>query len=368
MKKAPCIHCGILAYPITRGYCQECLESDAPALSAGARAALEVSAAAACRTAGLRAIPRLCDDDRCGCAAEKVRSKRTILGRQRYGGGRRRQGAEFTPTDVVMLERYFEMDLSARWERSNFGAMCERIAEGIGVFPEERKRFRRILECNASDLLDPHVATLDAKTERLEVMVCERTYDTRINGRRVEVVVLQRGQAPFARESEIIFPGPDASGEPVACDENDLARHADLRAEMRLVHAVLAHSPKWVAVVLKARYAASQESASSEEHLGRLAAVALVTRTVMRLRHERAHRLDVEITKSKQDEGAVVSMEGAPTERGTLADLIRRSKDVRTAETARKAAGDMLEQIRHEADALLESAQVRYAGAAWSLV
>ena len=71
--------------------------------------------------------------------------------------------------------------------------------------------------------------------------------------------------------------------------------------------------------------------------------------------------------RAKQDDGAVVSMEGAPTERGTLADLIRRSKDVRTPEAARKAAADMLTQIRNEADALLESAQARYAEAAWSL-
>lgn len=345
MSKLPCIHCSVPTPEIHlhRGHCGECL-SEAGELAPLDRAMLEAQAVTLCRLAGLRAVPSICDDPRCGSCVAQTPTPERVERNDKYGG-RRRWSEEFCEQDSIDLERYFAADVSLKWDRSTFGSMCDHLAQLPTVSPQERAEFYRRTQPRAPDILETPF----------------RFYDMEIGGRVVQVTVLPAQLPPEAWPSTTISAsGSSRGGEKVDYDEDDMASYFDGRYRMRRVFRVLSRLTKAKYAVLEARYSPSQEQSSGE--LGQLAAVGLLTATAKKERERRAGT-----SRSGSGDGGEADRSGSNSSRDALLALTTSANSHTCTSEERKRAGARLSEIFRESKDLLASAEAAYAKAALAI-
>ncbi len=269
----------------------------------------------------------------------------------RYGG--RRPLGDFAPRDAEDLERYFNSAAGASpvWERSTFGAMCDRIRESTNPDTAERPSSTDPVcpICGARIVVRPITW---GKDRRLRWQHCEhpgkhvQLARRSVRGVSVLVRVYAPVETPEVLPSEILEPH-GGQGQGKAYGEREIADHYDRRLGMRRVATALDMLPAWAYGVLEARYTVSQERAAAlapvdrktHKTLAQLAPVALKTQALKDYRRSL-------VTQA----GGVLSL------REALNEMVNRS-------VSATGSSGTIERVRQEAEAMLTRAQSLYASA-----
>lgn len=398
-----CAHCTVL-FPedlLFDGYCVSCA-GEHLALPDADRDFLEGHAVAACVEAGLRAEPRPCPEpqyhEHVGlhgqrvAIAEKCTACRSAARGDLDGPIRRadryvrpRHDAAFTERDGADLEAYFRCPApSPVWDRSNFGAMCERLAAQSRPHSTDktklayalRTEWRRCVErtearCSVTRPVGQtgtvatcgrptiehvqHFASQHRPAHRGERAARGFAFrDIEVNGRIVQVQTMSATSAPNAQSCEIMA-AKGSHSEP-SYDEVDVWSFVDGRAAMRDTGRALELVPKWALDTLEARYSRSQDRGITKQ--GRV--MMGMSREQAALRDKLGLLDEVAALTSVARELASQNAEG-PTQ--YIAQLAALTVDATKPRAEKQVAAARLDRVRVAARALLTAAQAVYAEA-----
>lgn len=397
-----CQHCTVL-FPedlLFDGYCVSCA-GEHLALPDADRDFLEGHAVAACAAAGLRAEPRPCPEpqyhEHVGahgqrtaiaepCTACRSAARGDLDGpirrTERYV--RPRHDAAFTERDGADLEAYFRCPApSPVWDRSNFGAMCERLAAQSRPHSSDKTKLAHSLRSEWHRCVErtearcsiemtsalgvartcgrptiEHVAHFASqhrpahRGDRAPRAVAYRGIE--VHGRLVQVQVMTATLRPNAQACEIM--NAKASHSEPAYDEVDVWSFVDGRAAMRDTGRALELVPRWALDTLEARYSRSQDRGITKQG-----------RTMMGMSREQGALRDklglldeVAALTSVARELASSRAEG-PTQ--YIAQLAALTVDATKPRAEKQEAAAKLDKVRLAARSLLTTAQAVYAEA-----
>lgn len=381
----PCDNCGMRCAPdlCFGGYCTDCA-GELLALPQADREFLEGYAVEHCRAAGLNAVPRPCpepvyvevvhaDGTREAVAhpCPACEGKRDFVPakkRERYV--RPRLDAAFSERDAADLEAYFRCPSpSPVWERSTFGAMCERLAANSRPHSADRskrahemraewKRCAERPEARCPFCGHPTIEHVNyfANQHRPahRTIRSMRMLDIEVGGRLRQVEVYAATLEPDAPACELMAAHGHQS-EP-SYDETDVWSFVDGRHAMRDTKRALELCAPWVYVVLEARFGRSPERGMADAGRGpkELSKLHRAMRDKLGLLDEVAP-----MTKHARDLAAARGL-GATQ---LVADLAATVVDETRKHEEKKAANEALDKIRNAARSLLATAQAEYASA-----
>lgn len=389
MPSTHCTHCGVRApdHLLFGGFCTECA-GEQLALPSEDRDFLERFAVEHCRAAGLNVLPRPCpepvyveivesDGTRTAvaraCPACEGSNDHAAIPRRRPHYVRPRYDAAFSERDGADLEAYFRCPEPVPvWDRSNFGAMCERLAANSR--PHSTDRSSRAHELRAewrrcTERVEPRCGYCRKPTiEHIKYFASQHKpahrapdfpqirlfYDIEVGGRLVQVQVMSRTVDPDAGACELMVPHP-AHAE-ASYDETDVWSFVDGRHAMRDAGMALSLCERWVQAVLEARYARSPERGLASTGRGprELSRVHKAMRDKLGMLDEVAP-----MTNRARELSAIQGLGPAQL----VAELVTTIVDETRKHEDKREANARLDAIRSEARALLDAAQAAYASA-----
>lgn len=383
--RASCLHC-LVTQPLDMlfgGYCVECA-GEHLALPEADRQFLEKHAVAECRASGVNAVERPCpepvyidtilsDGTRVAIASPcpACAGKRDVVPvpkRERYV--RPRHEASFTERDAADLEAYFRCPTpSPIWDRSTFGAQCEKLAANSR--PHSADRSKRAKEMRAewkrcAERVEARCAICGKPTIEHVKHFANHHRPAHKAIRAMRVIDIELSDCIFQVEVYAATLEPDApacdlmathgSHSEPSYDETDVWSFVDGRHALRDTKNALELCSPWVYVVLEARYGRSPERGLADSGRG--------PKELSRLHKAMRDKLGMldEVAPMTRRARELAATRGLGATQ-LVAELVATVVDDTKRHEEKKEANGHIEEIRNASRSLLAAAQVEYASA-----